>query len=249
MPPPIYGSQPSVRSERPRVTQTLLALNVLPFLYEMATDLSARRLGWLNYNLIAEGGLLARALRVQGSQLTVIGVDAGEYYRLVTSAFLHSGILHLGFNMFVIWYLGNIIELGLGRARFLTLFVVSMLGGSFGALLLTPPNVLTVGASGAAFGLMGASVIALRGASSSIWRTPVAGLLLVNVAFTLLSPLISLFPRISVGGHFGGLAAGLVMGAVIVGMQRYRLPSWLAVLTGCALSLLLIAGSLAAAAQ
>ncbi len=238
-----YSSPSTQRHKRPWITQTLLALNGLAFLYSFVLNRSSSGITRINRELLSDGGLFARATLIEDFQFKVIGVDAGEYYRLVTSAFLHDGIIHLGLNMYILWFLGQILEPGFGKARFLTLFTVSMLGGAFGVLLLTPPNVPTVGASGAVFGLMGTSVLVLRGQSGSIWRTPLAPLLMINIVITLL------VPRVSIGGHFGGLAAGLLMGSVIIFMERRRLPSWAAVLTGGVLSALLVAGSLVAAAQ
>ncbi|MCY4174744.1 MAG: rhomboid family intramembrane serine protease [Acidimicrobiaceae bacterium] len=225
------------------VTWILLALNGLAFLYSVVLNRSGGGFTRINRDLLIDGGLFAGASLIEGARFRLIGVDAGEYYRLVTSAFLHDGIIHLALNMYILWFLGQMLESGFGRARFSTLFVVSMLGGAFGVLVLSPPNVPTVGASGAVFGLMGATVLVLRRETGSIWRTPLTPLLLINVVFTLL------IPRVSIGGHFGGLAAGMVMGAVIIAMQRRRLPAWLAVLTGGAISALLVAGSLAAAAR
>ena len=169
-------------------------------------------------------------------------MDTGEYYRLVTSAFLHDGIFHLAFNMYILWILGHMLEPGFGKARFLSLYVVSMLGGSFGVLLLSPDSP-TVGASGAVFGLMAATVLAHRAVGGSIWRSPLAPLLMINIVFTLL------IPRVSIGGHFGGLVAGALMGAVMLALERRNVPAWATVAVGGMLSAVLVAGSVIAAAR
>lgn len=231
------------RVSRPIVTQVLLGLNALAFLYSVVSSRSARGITRIDGGVLEDGSLLARAVTVSGGHLQWIGVDAGEYYRLVTSAFLHDGIFHLAFNMYILWILGQMLEAGFGRARFLSLFIVSMLGGAFGALLLSVPNAPTVGASGAVFGLMGAAVLVQRAIGGSIWRSPLAPLLMLNLVFTLV------VPRISIGGHFGGLIAGAIMGALMLALERRNAPVWATASLGGMLSALLVAGSVIAAAQ
>ena len=227
---------------RPVVTRILLALNGLAFLYSVFLSRSARGITRIDQGLLIDGGLFARARLIDGGTIRLIGVDTGEYYRLVASAFLHDGIFHLAFNMYVLWILGQMLEAGFGRARFLSLFVVSMLGGAFGVLLLSPDSP-TVGASGAVFGLMGATVLVQRAMGGSIWRSPLAPLLMLNIVFTLL------VPRVSIGGHFGGLIAGVVMGALMLAFERRNAPAWASVSLGGMLSALLVAGSVIVAAQ
>lgn len=230
------------RGSRPLVTQALLGLNALAYLFSIVLTGSARGITRLDQGLLADGGLFARARLVDGGAVTLIGVDTGEYYRLVTSAFLHDGIFHLAFNMYILWILGHMLEPGFGKARFLSLYVVSMLGGSFGVLLLSPDSP-TVGASGAVFGLMAATVLAHRAVGGSIWRSPLAPLLMINIVFTLL------IPRVSIGGHFGGLVAGAVMGALMLALERRNVPAWATVAVGGMLSAVLVAGSVIAAAR
>ena len=229
-----------VSAARPVVTRALLGLNGLAFLYSVVLSGSARGITRIDQGLLIDGGLFARARLIEGFEVKWIGVDAGEYYRLVTSAFLHDGIFHLAFNMYILWILGQLLEAGFGRSRFLSLFVVSMLGGAFGVLLLSP-NSPTVGASGAVFGLMGAMVLVQRAIGGSIWRTPLAPLLMINIVFTLL------IPRVSIGGHFGGLIAGAIMGAAMLAFERRNAPAWATVALGGMLSALLVAGSVIAA--
>lgn len=228
-----------VSASRPRVTQLLLGLNALAYLYSIVLSGSARGITRLNQGLLIDGGLFARARLFDGVDVRLIGVDTGEYYRLITAAFLHDGIFHLAFNMYILWILGHMLEGGFGKARFLSLYVVSMLGGSFGVLLLSPDSP-TVGASGAVFGLMAATVLMHRAIGGSIWRSPLAPLLMINVVLTLW------IPRVSIGGHFGGLAAGAVMGAVMLAFERRRVPGWVTVAVGGMLSALLVLGSVLA---
>ena len=227
----------------PIVTRILLGLNGLAFLYSVALSGSARGITRIDGRVLEDGSLLARATTLRGGGLEWLGVDAGEYYRLVTSAFLHDGIFHLAFNMYALWLLGQLLEAGFGRPRFLALFVVSMLGGAFGALLTSAPNSPTVGASGAVFGLMGAMVLVQRAIGGNLWRSPLMMVLVLNLAFTFL------VPRISIGGHFGGLAAGAAMGALMLAFERRSAPAWMTVSVGGMLSAMLVAGSIIAAAQ
>ncbi len=159
-------------------------------------------------------GLAHGSLQVQ-RDLGLFGpsVAAGEWYRLVTSGFVHANALHLGMNMLVIWIVGAQLEPALGRVRFSLLYAASLLAGSAGALVVSP-DVLTIGASGAAFGLMGALAIGMRQRGIDIWRTGIGTLILINLVFTLA------IPGISIGGHIGGLIGGLAAGWVLLQPRR-----------------------------
>lgn len=137
----------------------------------------------------------------------------GEWYRAVTAGFAHSGLIHIGFNMWLLWQLGQSLEGRLGALGFGTMYVTGILGGSLGALL-AEPEARAVGASGAVFALMGAMVLLQRMAGMSIMNSGLGGLLLINILF-------SFRPGISWGGHIGGLVVGLAMGAIL-GMLRER---------------------------
>jgi membrane associated rhomboid family serine protease len=137
-----------------------------------------------------------------------MGVANGEWWRLITSGFLHFTILHIGFNMYILWQLGHSLEPALGTWKFIGLYVVSLLGGSFGALLLTPFG-LTGGASGAVFGLATAATIASRQRGipfNASWGPT----LLINLVITFA------IPRISIGGHIGGMIFGGIAGALLM---------------------------------
>ncbi|MCB9387799.1 MAG: rhomboid family intramembrane serine protease [Microthrixaceae bacterium] len=125
----------------------------------------------------------------------------GEWYRLVSGAFLHSSVLHLGMNMLLLWLLGKVLEPALGRAQFVGIYFVSLLGGSLGVMLLDP-TAPTVGASGAIFGLMGALVVLQLRAGQSPWQSGIGTLIALNLVITFM------LPNISIGGHLGGLVAG-----------------------------------------
>jgi membrane associated rhomboid family serine protease len=128
-------------------------------------------------------------------------VVEGEYYRLVTTAFLHLGWGHLAVNCFSLAYLGTLVEGGLGRARFAALYLLSALGGSVATLLVGPPA--SVGASGAVFGVTGAAWVVLRrrGMDTSF----LVGLTVVNLFVSLA------LPQINWVAHVGGLATGIVV--------------------------------------
>jgi membrane associated rhomboid family serine protease len=128
------------------------------------------------------------------------GVGDGEWWRLITAAFLHGNLIHVGLNMFVLWIIGAPIEEAIGRWRFLALYLISGLAGSAGALLLDP-NAITVGASGAIFGILGAALI-LEWQRNYVLGGSALSLLVVNLIFTFA------IPNISIGGHLGGLAGG-----------------------------------------
>ncbi len=144
-------------------------------------------------------------------------VREGEYWRLITAAFLHYGIVHIAFNCWVLWQLGRTLERPLGRARYLALFLASCLGGSFGALLLSP-NSLSAGASGGAFGLMGAAVALQRMQGVRLTSTAWGSTLLLNLIIT------ASIPGISIGGHLGGLVVGWI-GATLIYGRRFRIRS------------------------
>lgn len=168
----------------PVVTYALIATNVVMFVLQMAVP-----------------GLQ------QALFLWPAGVVAyDEYYRLLTSAFLHDGPTHILFNMWALWVIGPALERWLGRTRFVVLYVLSALGGSVLVFLLTPVNVPTLGASGAIFGLFGATLALSRKLNFDMrW---IAGLIVVNLVITFV------VPGISWQGHLGGLLTGGALGAV-----------------------------------
>ena len=127
-------------------------------------------------------------------------VADGEWWRLLTAAFLHGGVIHLLLNMLVLWWFGGPLEALLGPARFIGLYLVSALAGSAGALVLSP-TALTVGASGAIFGILGAGLV-LERRRIYVFGGGALMIVLFNLAFSFL------VPNVSIGGHLGGLAGG-----------------------------------------
>ncbi len=184
-------------------TLALIAINVVVFLLELTQGVGIS--GTSGSSLIAEGGLFGPA------------VADGEWWRLITSSFLHAGLIHLAFNMYVLWILGGqLLEPRIGTDRFLAIYFIAVLWGAAGALLLSP-NAVTVGASGGVFGLFGAILVLQRqqGQSvSEIVQGPIGIFLLLNLAITFI------VPGISIGGHLGGLIGGAVAAWVLGGFGR-----------------------------
>ncbi len=203
---------------RAPATYALIAINVVVFLLEI---------GFGSGGLSGSGGKVSLDFGLYGPF-----VAGGEWYRLITSGFLHAGILHIGFNMFLLFVLGRLLEPALGTPRFLALYFASLLAGSFGALVVDP-NALTVGASGAIFGLAGATFVIARGRGMDTLAGEIGFLILFNLVFSLVAP------RISIGGHVGGLVGGVICALVIVAGERghlgpRRLPAEIAAMLAIA---------------
>ena len=197
------------------VTLILIGINVAIYLLELGSGGSLDGTGnWIYQHgvLVANGvytgggvaGISAADVaRAQAAGYDVIGVNHGEWWRLMSGAFLHYGPIHLALNMVSLWFAGSILEREIGRWRFLSLYIVSGLAGSAGALLWSP-NAATAGASGAIFGILGALfVLERRGYINSGGQ--IAGLLVLNLIITFA------YTSISRGGHIGGLIAGVVL--------------------------------------
>ena len=183
------------------VTKALIGLNALVFLANLAQGASLGRNGG---DLYRDGGLVARG---SFDGFTVIGVAEGEWWRLLTAAFLHGSVLHIGMNMLMLWWIGAPVEEALGRGRFLALYLVSALAGSAGALLLSP-GAFTVGASGAIFGILGAALVFERQGLHVLGGSALS-IILLNLVLTFA------IPNISIGGHLGGLVGGALCGLAL----------------------------------
>jgi membrane associated rhomboid family serine protease len=178
------------------VTKILIGINVLVFLINLAQGSS---LGQTSGTLFERG-----ALFVTG------GLDQGEWWRLITAAFLHANLIHLGLNMLVLWFIGAPVEQAIGRGRFLAVYIVSGLAGSAGAIIFSP-NAVTVGASGAIFGILGAALV-LEFQRSYVLGGQALGLIVANLVLTFA------IPNISIGGHIGGLIGGALS---MLAMSRF----------------------------
>jgi membrane associated rhomboid family serine protease len=180
----------------PYATYVLIGINALVFLIELGSGATNS-----TRELFDMGGLFGPA------------VDNGDWWRLVSGGFLHASILHLLFNMYVLYVAGTLLEPGIGTPRFLAIYFISLLAGSFGALLLDP-NTVTVGASGAIFGLMAAVLVVARGRGLEQLATQFGLFIALNLFLTFS------ISNISVGGHLGGLAGGALAALLLVGTER-----------------------------
>jgi membrane associated rhomboid family serine protease len=209
---------------RPYLTYALVGVNLAVWLAGLVLGGSAALRGVSG--LAAMAGLAAQP------------VAAGEWWRLFTAGFLHSGLLHLAFNMAALIVLGPLVERALGRAGFLAVYVMALVASSLGALLVTP-GAFTVGASGAIFGLMGAAIVGQRTGRVDSRVGSLLPWLVINLVFTVA------VPGISIGGHLGGLAAGVAAG-LIFGRRRSGaapIAACLALAAACVWAALRVAGS------
>lgn len=190
--------------DEPRVTMAIIAICVIMFL--AAGSFGAGSSAGNNlYNRFELVGLFVRYKH--------------EYWRLVTSGFLHAGFIHIFFNMYLLWVLGNQLERVMGSLRFGTLYLTALLCGSFGALVQTTVSPV-VGASGAVFGLMGATAVELRRRGYDPFSGGLGGLILINLALGFIPGL-----HIAFGGHIGGLVGGILAALAFDQADRRRLPS------------------------
>jgi membrane associated rhomboid family serine protease len=187
-------------------TIALVAVNVLVYLltiYDGGGGLDAP-----GGKIFSDGALVGAAIDING-----------DWYRLVSAMFLHAGVLHIAFNMLALYWLGTVVEQALGTWRFLLVYFVSGLAGSAGALLLTGPFAVTVGASGAIFGIMG-SLLVLEYVATGTFAGQAMALIVLNLALTFT------IPNISVGGHLGGLVGGVLATFALVHFRHAR-PAWI----------------------
>ncbi|MFJ9244376.1 rhomboid family intramembrane serine protease [Streptomyces sp. NPDC101776] len=145
---------------------------------------------------------------------SVEGIAEGQPYRLLTAMFLHASVIHILFNMMSLWWIGGPLEAALGRARYLALYFVSGLAGSALTYLIAAPNQPSLGASGAIFGLFGATAVLMRRLRYDM--RPVIALLVINLIFTFG------WANIAWQAHIGGLVAGVITGYAMVHAPRER---------------------------
>ncbi|MCX4865908.1 rhomboid family intramembrane serine protease [Streptomyces sp. NBC_00257] len=193
----------SITADPRLVTKILLGINVVVYLA-----------------VLARGTALVDDLMLLGSAPTYYGgppegVAEGQWYRLVTSMFLHQEMWHIAFNMLGLWWLGGPLEAALGRARYLTLYLVSGLAGSALTYWLSAPQQGSLGASGAIFGLLGATAVLMRRLNYDM--RPVFALLAVNLVITF-NP----WGGIAWQAHVGGLVAGTLIAIGMVHAPRER---------------------------
>ncbi|MCX5388357.1 rhomboid family intramembrane serine protease [Streptomyces sp. NBC_00083] len=208
--------------DRQLVTKILIGVNLAFFLVQLIVGTQVR-----------DALMLLGSATVPGFD-GVQGVAEGQWYRLVTSMFVHDGYLHIGFNMLSLWWVGGPLEAALGRARYLALYFVSGLAGGALTYLLTAQNQGSLGASGAIFGLFGALAVLMRRMQYDM--RPVIGLLVVNLIFTFS------WSGIAWQAHVGGLVAGVLVGIGMVHApaDRRALTQWGSCAAVLAVSLALV---------
>lgn len=195
----VFGG--SVSGEPGVVSKALIALNVVAFVAQQVSDQFTSR-------------FFDIGLAVDPASFETVGVADGEVYRLLTSAFLHGGVLHLLLNMYALYLFGPHLEAMLGRLRFTALYVVSALGGSALSYAFSAPNQPSLGASGAVFGLLGAFLVVSRKLRRD--TTSVLVLLALNFGYGFL------VPRIDWRAHLGGLVAGALVALALAYAPRDR---------------------------
>ena len=179
---------------KPAITYSLIGVTAAIFLLQFTVGINQTAGEW---------GMYPPAIAV-----------GGEWWRLITHAFLHGSWLHVGFNMLVLFLLGPTLERILGHGRFLSLYVLAALGGGVASYIASDPFDFSVGASGAIFGLMGAFIVAGRRLRYDI--TQVVVLLGINVVIGFLSP------GVDWRAHLGGLIVGAAVAAVFVLPARHH---------------------------
>jgi membrane associated rhomboid family serine protease len=221
----------SVRSTSsdPLATYVLIGINVLAFLGSAAGGSGLGSGG--GGRVFSDGALYGPAIDVNH-----------EYWRLVTSGFLHAGILHIAFNMYVLYWLGTMLEPAIGRPKFVALYFTSLLAGSFGALLLEP-NVLTVGASGAVFGLMGGAFVTQRLRGIDPMQSGIGPIILLNLALSFF------ISNISIGGHIGGLIGGAIAAFALERLSQGRRSEIVPLLACLVIAVVAVAGAIAVAGR
>jgi membrane associated rhomboid family serine protease len=218
----VAGAEPG---RRPLVVPALIGINFAVF---AVTALQAGDLLRNDRSSVFVDGMLVPLL-----------VTDGEWWRLITSGFLHFGAIHVLVNMLALWLLGRDLEVVLGRGRFLVVYLLALLGGSVAGLLFSPPDVPLVGASGAVFGLMGGLLVVMR--RLRIPPGQVIGLIALNVALSLV------ITNISLVAHLGGLAVGAAATAAMVyAPPRNRTVVQVSAVVGLTLLLLAVVAATAA---
>jgi len=185
----------AVTSRRPIVVWTLIALNVAVY------ALTVVQAGSISDNF--------RSPLFADWQLAPLYLSAyGQWWRVITSGFLHIGPLHIASNMFALWVLGRDMETVLGRGRFIALYMISLLGGSAAVVLWGAPDQPVAGASGAVFGLMGGLLVVLLRLRRPVGQ--VVALIVINLVIS------QVIPNISITAHIGGLVVGALVAAALV---------------------------------
>ncbi len=183
----------------PRATVGLIVANVAVFLYSLGQGSRSGRAGG---EFLTDWGLFGPAVSFKEVPR---GIPNGEWWRIITSGFSHSGLIHLGLNMWILWLIGQAVERSLGPSRFVAAWFCAIAGGALVGLL-EAPLVFAVGASGGVYGLFGVVFMAQRRSGIDPWRSGIGGTILLNLVISIA------LPGIALGGHVGGLLAGFACG-------------------------------------
>ncbi|MEU8873831.1 rhomboid family intramembrane serine protease [Streptomyces javensis] len=206
--PPPRAAQPrtlaggTMASDPRLITKILVAVNIAVWLAALSAG----------DRLVNDLDLVGRAY--DPGTVQIVGVAEGQWWRLVTSVFLHQQLMHIAFNMLSLWWIGGPLEAALGRVRFIVLYMLSGLGGSALSYLLAAQNQPSLGASGAIFGLLGATAVLMRRLNYDM--RPVIALLALNLLFTFT------WSGIAWQAHVGGLVAGTVVAYGMVHAPREK---------------------------
>ena len=204
------------------VTYVLIAANVLIFFWMLSGSTEERRVAW----------------SLNRSWLHV----SDDWYTIVSSAFVHFNVVHLLFNMVLLFQLGMLLERALGSAKFGLLYLASLLGGSLGVLLLDGTRIgVTGGASGAVFGLLGAAAVGMHRRGINIFASGIGMTLLLNVVFTFS------ISGVSIGGHMGGLVAGSICGWFMLAPTWRPQQQWIPWAVPAGVAMIALAGCVWAA--
>ena len=205
------------------VTMSLIAANVAVFVFILLVTRDPKALTGgitdMHLRLGVSKDVLAQQIAWQSDGGGIFITQPHEWYRLVTSGFLHFGVIHISLNMYFLYILGPMIEPALGRVNFFLLYMASLLGGALGAILIDGGS-LTAGASGAIFGLLAAMTVGLWRRGVNPFTTGIGTVLILNLFITFA------IPGISIGGHLGGAAAGAICGLVMLAPGHRRPPAW-----------------------
>jgi membrane associated rhomboid family serine protease len=217
-------------------TYALVGANVLLFLAMGLADPAAFRGAVTDWHVRL--GLSRNILRY-GTAYTDGSIrDPHEWYRLVSSGFIHFGFLHIAFNMWLLYQLGMMLERAIGSARLVAVYFASLLAGSFGVVLLGT-NGLSGGASGAIFGLMTCAAVGMYRQGQNIFTTGIGTLLILNLVITFTAS------GISIGAHIGGAIAGAICGWVLLAPAWKPTPKWAGWATPAVISIISVVGTVA----
>jgi membrane associated rhomboid family serine protease len=196
------------------ITRFLIVLNLIGYLWEIKVGGPSMLTGFGG-----GGGGMQRVLS-EGALYPAAVLQDGQWWRILSGAFLHAGLIHIGVNMMSLWFLGRFIEFALGPWRMLLVYMVSLTASGLGVVYFSDPGTATVGASGAIFGLFGA----LFAIGFKLGK-PGMELVRANIGILVLNLIITFtVPQISWQAHVAGLLAGFVLTYAIYFPRRRVAP-------------------------